>query len=170
MRKKAEQTQLTARERAFVERLVDFTDHRSVGAKGQACGWSDRKHGYRVAKRPLVAQEIQRRVDESLRLQRARALAVLDALADRALEGDNVAARTYLEGVGMISRNGATVVTAVNTGANTSGFLSGESLEDRIRRIAETDTDEGRAVRIERVRDARVLRARLLEREDTSDA
>jgi hypothetical protein len=131
--KRVDGDELTVREKAFVELVASFTDTRSIAAKAASVGYKNPKTGYRVCRRPLVAQAIQRRVDEGLRLQRTRGLAVLADLANRAIEnGDNSAARTFLESIGMIQRGGVNVGIAVNTSTQAVG-----GFPERLRRAFE---------------------------------
>lgn len=151
--KKGESHRLTARERRFAHLVADPLDTRSIGDKGVACGWKDQKYGYKIMRREHVANEIERVVNEHLRALKVRVARVLSALADRAEDGDTQAARLFLEAAGLIGSGGVRINNAVSAVSTTA---PGEAFVDRLRRLAEENTDEARARRIERVRNSRL--------------
>lgn len=119
--KKVDGQELTARERKFALLVADPRDGRSIGAKGQDAGWREARYGYRVARRPHVAAEIERVHAENMRTMRARVARVMGALADKAEDGDVQAAKVFLEAAGVIGSGGVTIVNSQSTQA-ASGF------------------------------------------------
>ena len=152
MVKKGEVSTLTARERRFAQLAADPQDARSIGDKGIAAGWKDCKYGYKIMRRERVAKEIERVVAEHVRALRARVARVLSALADKAEDGDIQASKLFLEAAGVL--NGAGVLIQNNVTATATP--TNESLEDRIARLQDEVSDEGRAARIAAVRARRL--------------
>ena len=136
---------LTARERRFVELMADPMDNRAVGAKALECGWHE-KHGYRLARRPLVASAIDAAVSAHLRTLRARVARVLSVLADSAEKGDVRAAELFLQAAGVIGPKAqVNIGVSVNGAGDGAGFpeLLQKHIEERRRVLREYRESRG---------------------------
>jgi hypothetical protein len=149
MIEKSTERTLTPKQLAFAEAIANPADTRSIAEKSRAAGYTE-LYGYRLARLPHVAAEIERATREHVQLIRARASRVIAAMAERAEAGDVGAARLFLEAAGILQGKGVAVtVTTHNAPEGTFAERLARIREERCAKVGALVTERGLQAELE---------------------